>query len=156
MSRIRVLITCAIIMIAAVSCALYVPPTTNTIGAHMVAEAKLTAHFIAAAVEAGMTPDEINSVLQEIASQTVISEFWISDHEGRTEYGSEANLDFAFPTDPESGTQAAPFANLLLGRETVVIQDAQPRGLDGAVFRYVGVAGVDQVRIVQVGLSDSE
>ena len=37
-----------------------------------------------------------------------------------------------------------------------VIQDAQPRQLDQAIFKYVGVAGIDQPRIVQVGVSAAE
>jgi len=32
-----------------------------------------------------------------------------------------------------------------------VIQGARPRELDGKEFKYVGVAGVDKPRIVQVG-----
>ena len=37
-----------------------------------------------------------------------------------------------------------------------MVQGAAPRVLDGATFQYVGVAGVDQTRIVQVGLSAAE
>ena len=44
-------------------------------------------------------------------------------------------------------------AALLLGTESVVIQQPRSRELDAAVFRYVGVAGVDQPRIVQVGMA---
>ena len=122
----------------------------------MVAEATLTAHYIAAALKAGMTPDEINAVLKQIASDTVISEFWVSDGNGRIEFTNVPGVDFAFPTDPGAGTQAAPFATLLSGQESVVVQDAQTREADGARFKYVGVAGVDQPRIVQVGLAVSE
>ena len=67
-------------------------------------------------------------------------------------------LDFRFPRDPASGTQAAPFARLLErtaneGTATVVIQDPQPREYDGAVFQYVGVSGIVRSRIVQVGIA---
>ena len=123
---------------------------------HMVAEATLTAHYIAAALEAGMMPDEINAVLEQIADDTVISEFWVSDENGRIEFTNIPGLDFAFPTDPNADSQAAPFAKLLTGQASVVVQDAQPREADGAQFKYVGVAGVDQTRIVQVGLEASE
>lgn len=118
---------------------------------HMVAQATLTAHYIDAAIRAGMTPQEINVTLGRIASSTVISEFWISDENGHIDFTTEPGIGFAFPTNPEADSQAAPFASLLLGSETVVIQDAQPREADGALFQYVGVAGVDQPRIVQVG-----
>ena len=119
---------------------------------HMVAEAMLAARFIDAAVRAGMGAEEIDAALAGIAAQTAISEFWISDEDGRIEYGTVAGTGFAFPTDPAAGTQAAPFAALLRGEATVVVQEAQPREYDGRVFKYVGAAGIDRPRIVQVGI----
>ena len=118
---------------------------------HMAAQATITAYYIEAALLAGMTPQEINVTLGQIASTTVIDEFWISDERGRVEFTNVPGANFTFPTDPDTGSQAAPFANLLVGGETVVVQDAQYRELDGALFQYVGAAGVDQPRIVQVG-----
>ncbi len=159
MPKFLTFLTLIFILIAAVSCVLEVPPpppAEDVNGDHMVAEATLTAHFIAAAVKAGMTTPEINAVLDEVASNTVISEFWITDQVGRTVFSNVSDFEFDFPTDPGAGSQAAPFANLLLGVETVVVQESQPREADGVKFKYVGVAGVDQKRIVQVGLSDSE
>ena len=38
------------------------------------------------------------------------------------------------------------------GGETVVVQPAQKREIDNSVLKYVGVAGVDKPRIVQVGI----
>ncbi len=126
------------------------------VGDHMVASAKLTAHFVAAAIAAGMTTDEINAVLTEVADESAIAEFWVTDAEGNVVYTNNADVEFKFPTDPDSDTQAAPFAHLLTGDETVVVQDMQPREADGRLFRYVGVAGVDQARIVQVGVDGEE
>ena len=123
---------------------------------HMVAEAMLTAHFIDAALKAGMSADGINAVLTKVADQTVISEFWISDASGRVVFSNIEGVAFAFPTDPAADTQAAPFATLLSGDETAVVQGVQPRELDAVPFKYVGVAGVDQARIVQVGISAAE
>lgn len=123
---------------------------------HMVAQAMLTAHFIDAALKAGMSTDDINAVLAKVAEQTVISEFWISDETGRIAYSNFPGTSFAFPTDPEAGTQAAPFATLLSGDETVVVQGVQPRELDAVPFKYVGVAGVDRSRIVQVGIAGAD
>ena len=119
---------------------------------HLVAEATLTAHYIAAALEAGKSPAEINATLEQIANGTVISEFWVSDANGDVEFSSVPDAEFSFGTDPDADRQAAEFVKLLLGTEKVVVQQAQPRDLDGAVFQYVGVAGVDGPRIVQVGL----
>ena len=122
---------------------------------HMVAEAKLTAHFVAAALAAGMSTDEINAALQDVAADTAVAEIWVTDGEGNVVFTNVAGSDFKFPTDPDAGTQAAPFAALLDGSETVVVQDAQPREADGKLFRYVGVAGVDEPRIVQVGIDET-
>lgn len=123
---------------------------------HMVAQAMLTAHFIDAALKAGMSTDDINAVLAKVSEQTVISEFWISDETGRIAFTNFPGTSFAFPTDPEAGTQAAPFATLLSGDATVVVQGVQPRELDAVPFKYVGVAGVDQSRIVQVGVAGAD
>ncbi len=123
---------------------------------HMVAQAILTAHYIDAALKAGMDTAAINAALASVAEQSVISEFWISDEQGNIEFTNTGEASFKFPTDPEADSQAAPFAALLGGAEAIVIQNTQPRDLDGALFKYVGVAGVDQPRIVQVGISASE
>lgn len=128
----------------------------DAVSRHMVAEATLAAHFVDAALRAGMDRDAINAVLRRIADETVISEFWVSDENGEIAFTNVEGVDFTFPTDPASDSQAAPFAALLTGDQTVVVQGAAPRVLDGANFQYVGVAGVDQTRIVQVGLSAAE
>ena len=155
------LIIAVALMLASVAC-LQSPEATKkalddiqaTMSDHMVAQATLTAHYIAAARKAGTSDEEINGVLSSIAEATVIDEFWISDENGAIVYTNIPGLDFAFPTDPEAQTQAAPFAVLLSGAESTVVQEFQPRTADQKVFKYVGVAGVDQPRIVQVGIFD--
>ena len=132
------------------------PPFLDAISEHMVAQAMLTAHFIDAALQAGMDEEQINAVLADIADNSVITEFWISDETGKIAFTNVPGTEFAFPTDPHAGTQAAPFAVLLQGKVNIVVQDAQPREFDAAVFKYVGVAGIDQPRIVQVGASAAE
>ena len=123
---------------------------------HMVAQAMLTAHFIDAALRAGFSTEEINWILTKVAAQSVISEFWISDASGRIVYTNVPGTGFAFPTDVDAGTRAAPFAALFGGMTGVVVQDAQPRQLDAAIYKYVAVAGVDRTRIVQVGVNAAE
>ncbi|MCY3802179.1 MAG: hypothetical protein OXG46_11450 [Chloroflexi bacterium] len=120
---------------------------------HMVAEALLTAHFIAAAQKAGMSDAEINAVLNQVADVTIISEFWISDDQGKVVFTNIPGTGFAFPTSTDAEGQAAPFAALLTGERDVVVQEVTPRVLDDVDFKYVGVSGVDQKRIVQVGIS---
>ena len=132
------------------------PGGDDSVSRHLVAEAMLTAHFVDAALKAGMGRDAINAVLRRVADETIVSEFWVSDENGEIAFTKVEGADFAFPTDPAADSQAAPFAALLTGDQTVVVQEPGPRLLDGAVFQYVGVAGVDQPRIVQVGLAAAE
>ena len=129
------------------------PDRERTASDHMVAQALLTAHFIAAAQRAGMSDAEINAVLTQVADVTIISEFWISDDRGNVVFTNILGTGFAFPMSTDAEGQAAPFAALLTGERDVVIQDVTPRGLDDVDFKYVGVSGVDQKRIVQVGIS---
>ncbi len=132
------------------------PAAHDAVSKHMVAEATLTAHFVDAALKAGMDREAINAVLKRVADETIVSEFWVSDENGEIAFTNVDGVDFAFPTDPAADSRAAPFAALLTGEQAVVVQAAAPRVLDGAVFKYVGVAGVDQRRIVQVGLAAAE
>ena len=125
----------------------------DAVSKHMVAQAKLAAHFIAAAVKAGMSKKEINAALAEVAKESAISEFWISDEKGRIEFTNIPGTSFQFPADVNAKSQAAPFAALLSGAKKVVVQGFMPRVLDGKSFKYVGVAGVDKPRIVQVGVA---
>ena len=161
MLRSQLLLLFATVLLLAIGCVTVSSTTTldtesdELISEHMVAEAILTAHYIDAALRAGMTGEEINAVLAQIAEDTIITEFWVSDGNGSIDFTNMADADFTFPTDPDAGTQAAPFADLLTGAESVVVQDIQPRESDGALFKYVGVAGIDQPRIVQVGIEGS-
>ena len=58
----------------------------DLLSAHMAAEAMLRARFVAAAVKAGMSAEEINGVLTAVADESSISEFWISDENGQVVY----------------------------------------------------------------------
>ncbi|HSE87328.1 MAG TPA: SpoIIE family protein phosphatase, partial [Candidatus Binatia bacterium] len=53
--------------------------------------------------------------------------------------------------DPNEQPQAHVFWPLLTGKTKSVVQEARQREVDTQVFKYVGVAGVDKPRIVQVG-----
>ena len=122
----------------------------------MIATAKLLAQYVSAANRAGLGREQINSALAGICGQSVITEFWVSDENGEIEFSSSDSQGFRFPLDPDSGTQAAPFSALLEGKTTLVVQAPRPRELDNRIFQYVGVAGVDKSRIVQVGVEFDE
>jgi hypothetical protein len=54
----------------------------DTIARHMVGEAMLAAQFVAAAERNGVTTTGINAILKEIADNSAIQEFWITDSAG--------------------------------------------------------------------------
>src|SRR5205085_3592073 len=124
----------------------------DTIARHMVGEALLAAHFVALAEKAGMTPGEINAVLKSVAEKSAIQEFWITDSSGHA-YLTNTGIDFTFSPDPAKQPQASAFWPLISGSKDIVIQAARKREIDNRVFKYVGVAGVDKPRIVQVGVA---
>jgi hypothetical protein len=123
-----------------------------TIGKYMIGQALLAANYVAAAEKAGMKPAEINAALKDIAANSPIEEFWITDSNGRA-YLTNTGIDFTFNRDPAKQPQASAFWRLIAGAATVVVQPAQKREIDNRIFKYVGVAGVDKPRIVQVGVS---
>ena len=116
----------------------------------MVVEATIAAHLVGVAEAAGVSPEEINTQLRAIIESTVLNEFWISDEKGHA-YLRSNPVDFTFSPSPNEQPQAHIFWPLLTGEARVVIQEARRREIDLQVFKYVGVAGVDKPRIVQVG-----
>ena len=125
----------------------------------MTGQARIAAHFVAAAEAAGLTPDQIISIIDTVVENTVLDEIWISDEEGhayltnaRTEEGDK--VPFTFNPDPAVQPQASKFYPLLSespDSDAVIVQEAQNREIDWEIFKYVGVSGVDRKRIVQVG-----
>ncbi len=124
----------------------------DTIARHMVGEAMLAAQFVAAAERNGMTSVGINGILKDIAAKSAIEEFWITDPAGHA-YLTNTGIDFTFSSDAKKQPQASAFWPLITGAKTVVIQNARKREIDNKIFKFVGVAGVDKPRIVQVGVS---
>jgi hypothetical protein len=120
---------------------------------HMVGQAMLAAQFVAVAEKAGMTPAQINSVLNTVTGSSAIEEFWITDSAGHA-YLTNTGIDFTFSPDPAKQPQASAFWALLDGPDKIVVQESRRREINDRVFKYVGVAGVDKPRIVQVGVSE--
>jgi sigma-B regulation protein RsbU (phosphoserine phosphatase) len=123
----------------------------NAIGEQMVVEATIAAHLVALGEAAGVGAQEINRRLRQIADDTVLDEFWITDENGHAYLRNMAAIDFTFSPDPQQQPQAHVFWPLLTGKVRTVVQEARRREVDTEVFKYAGVAGVDRPRIVQVG-----
>jgi hypothetical protein len=90
--------------------------------------------------------------LKRIAEKSAIQEFWITDSAGHA-YLTNTGVDFTFSSDRAKQPQASAFWPLIAGSQDVVIQHARKREIDDQIFKYVGVAGADKPRIVQVGVS---
>ena len=123
----------------------------DLVGRLMVGEALLAAQLVALAEKAGMKAGEINAILKNVAEKTGVQEFWITDSNGHA-YLTNTGVDFTFSPDPAKQPQASAFWPLLTGGKQIVIQEARKREIDDRIFKYVGVAGVDKPRIVQVGV----
>ncbi|MEG4918443.1 MULTISPECIES: SpoIIE family protein phosphatase [unclassified Microcoleus] len=126
----------------------------NTIADHMLAQATISAHLVAIAEAANLSPQQINQRLSAIAKKSVVEEFWITDETGRA-YLKNAPFAFTFSPDRAKQPQASMFWPLLTGAKSTVVQDAQVREYDKQIYKYVAVAGVDRPRIVQVGYNAS-
>jgi adenylate cyclase len=132
--------------------ALDIPPAVEAvIDDQMVVEATLAAHLVAVAELAGLSPDALTARLQDITARTVLDELWITDETGHAYLHTVPDIDFTFSPDPSQQPQAYVFWPLLTGERAVVVQEAMQREVDTQVFKYVGVAGIDRPRIVQVG-----
>ena len=130
-----------------------------TLDGQMIAQARIAAHLVAAAEEAGYDPPRVIEILDDIVANTVLDEFWITNESGfsyltnvRDEAG--ALIPFQFDPDPAVQPQASKFYVLLaapVGGDDFITQPAQVREIDQEVYKFVGVGGVDQPRIVQLG-----
>ena len=152
MSGIRYFVTAFAFGIGLQSAVARAADCEDIVARHMVGQALLAANYVAAAEKAGMKPAEINAALKNIAARSAIQEFWITDSKGHA-YLTNTGIDFTFSPDPAKQPQASAFWPLITGAKDIVIQGARKREIDNQVFKYVGVAGVDKPRIVQVGVS---
>jgi two-component system sensor histidine kinase/response regulator len=130
----------------------------DAIGDQMVMQARIVAHLVALAEHnnpGGASTAAINRSLKEIArfakeKKNYDYEFWITDSTGKVCLGSEG-IDFTFKADQP---QAGVFLRLLDGHRDhtdMVVQESRKREIDDFAYKYVGVSGVDQPRIVEVG-----
>ncbi|WP_352418800.1 methyl-accepting chemotaxis protein [Proteiniborus sp.] len=92
-----------------------------------------------------------NDFLQELSKKTGISEFFVTDSQGVTEYSNNPNgVGFKFSDDPT--TQAYDFYRILLDSSLKVCQEMKIRDIDGKYFKFAGVSKKGKKGIIQVGL----
>ncbi len=123
------------------------------VGQHMVVAASAIAELVAVAEKCGLTTKQINERLTRIDDKSILDEVWVSDEKGFAKLHTGHSADFQFKASAAEQPQAHEFWGLLTGATPVVIQGIQKREVDDEKFKYVGVAGVDKPRIVEVGYS---
>ena len=119
----------------------------------MASSATILAEYVALAERSGQTTSQTLQILRRMLSQAPNTEVWITDSQGKAYLHPNADRPFVFSPDPSVQPQGSAFWPLLTGEKKVVNQSVQPRDLDGKLFKYLGVAGVDKPRIVQVGFN---
>ncbi len=65
----------------------------NTRASLMVATAKMVAHYVAAAAQAGASAESVNAVLLDVTETTSIDEVFVTDADGNIEFGSHPALN---------------------------------------------------------------
>ena len=119
------------------------------LGQQMVVQATLAECFAACAGEAGWAAEEIDARLRRIVSSTPIGEIQVAAAGGDLVYSS---LTTPRPGAAADLPHADALAPILEGTARVVEHPTGAREVDGAIWKYVTVAGGDTSRFVQVGL----
>jgi hypothetical protein len=128
-------------------------PTTveNKLGQQMAATATALAQLVDLSQKRGEPTAQLQQRINKILADSIIDEVWISDADGCARLRPPGEAVFCFNPDPKKQPQAHVFWPLLTGKAKMVIQEPRRREIDDRVFQYVGVPGIDQRRIVQVG-----
>ena len=125
----------------------------DIIAKDLVTSAQIVAQFVAVAERYRMTPAAMTEHLRAMTGSSNLAEIWVTDSLGKAYLHTVPGVDFEFSADPKRQPQASQFWPLLDPQgPKAIIQDLMPREVDGRIFKYVGVAGVDRPRIVQVGM----
>ena len=126
------------------------------VGEDMATTAAVVASWVATTSDENLDTPEFRSQLKALVARSNLDEVWITDAAGHAFLTTVDDVDFTFDPSPEVQPQASQFYPLLEGEEAVVVQETRQREIDDQWFKYVGVAGVDSPRIVQVGREASD
>lgn len=126
------------------------------VGEDMATTAAAVASWVATTSEEDLGTPAFRSQLKALVARSNLDEVWITDEQGHAFLTTVDDVDFTFDPSPEVQPQASQFYPLLIGEEAVVVQETRRREIDDQWFKYVGVAGVDVPRIVQVGREASD
>ena len=119
------------------------------LGQQMIVQARLGERLVTGAEEAGWDAGEIDARLRRIVASTPIGEIHVAEPAGDVVCSSLAAARPAVVAELPDADALSPF---VAGASGVVQHSTGARAADGAVWKYVSVAGGDTPRIVQVGL----
>lgn len=93
-----------------------------------------------------------NAFLEKFSKETGISEFYITDGQGKTVLSNNPK-GIGFQLDSEPGTQSYEFYRILNDSTLRVAQSMMIRDIDGRYFKFLGVSRKGTKGVVQVGLA---
>jgi signal transduction histidine kinase/CheY-like chemotaxis protein len=120
-------------------------------GQNLSTAASVTADYIASAEKAGETPQQIDAALQQLAQNTPVKEFWVTDAQGHSIYQSRTDKQLTIHDNVQQDPQFSVFWPLLEGQSGTIVQPSQPRAEDGVPFQYAAAPGVNSRSVVLVG-----
>jgi signal transduction histidine kinase/DNA-binding response OmpR family regulator len=117
--------------------------TVGALDGNSLARARALAYIIAED-ETSLAPHR----MQQIAEVLGVDEVYVTDENGILAWGNvPENVGYDF----SSAAQSRPFLRILEEPEYELAQEPSPRGVDGKMFQYAGVARIGKPGIVQVG-----
>lgn len=124
------------------------------IGKQMVVQAMFASHMIAMAENFIPNKDqgvqEVLKRLKNITEQSDLAEVTITDSRGFA-YIQTSPTPLSMIFEPNTSNPSSQFYELLSGERSQLVQKSYRREIDDKLYKYSGVSGVDQPRIVQVG-----
>lgn len=126
------------------------------VGEDMATTASAIAGWVAATDSSELTQAPLRGQFKALVERTNLDEIWVTDEQGNAFLTTVDGVDFTFNPSPEVQPQASQFYPLLQGEVALVVQETRKREIDDRWFKYVGVAGIDSPRIVQVGREASD
>lgn len=103
---------------------------------------------------AAQNPEGMNEAfLSALCQELKVSEIHFVNEDGILEMGSVPDF---YGFDFSSSDQTKVFLKIIDSPELVIAQPPTPRGVDGVLFQYIGVARKDRPGIVQIGVEPKD
>jgi len=101
----------------------------------------------------GVSEDKLNDEIQQMVDYLEIPEIHVINQDGILTNG---NIEDFYGFDFSKSKQTKPFLKGLTDDSFTLVQEPQPRGTNGRLFQYIGVARQDKPGIIQTGVNPNE